>query len=205
MIKYPLYPGRGPYGRACYFDTNMFQAGAINFQGDWIACIENGNQGFNIVHAVDTLYAVPFVSPPLPVKVRSIAAAVSGAVALSELRIGIYQNVADPRDLYPGALLFGSEVLSGVAAGVKRSACPDINLRPGEVYWMALLMNATLGMRSLPSGSAHILGCDPADFTVTGKHTQITVAQAYGALPASYPGGGAYSTAQQACLRCNFG
>lgn len=207
MSNVPNIPNhRGPYSRADYFDSNIFQAASLNYQGEWVANIEDGNVGFTVVFATDTIYAVPFISPPLGGKILGITATVRTLLAASTIRIGVYDNVADVRDAYPSTLLFDSGTISSATTGVKPAAC-ELSIVPGEIYWLVLAVSSsvTLAIGSLPAQSALFLGCNPADFTTTGRYSHISVANAYAAFPTTYPAGGVYVSTQAPALRCQFG
>lgn len=159
--------------------------------------------GTSAVVAANTFIAVPFIAPQRGGTLVSIDFQVIniGAGGGSG-RVGLYDNVSDS-NLYPKSLLADGGTISTGTTGVK-STTVSVALTGGSVYWMAYLTNNT--------GAPLILQLTGTDLTTmlgqpvaggTAYNVAISVAQAFGALPATFTAGGAYvlSTATVPWLR----
>jgi len=126
------------------------------------------------------LYAIPFLCPKA-ITLDRIAFNVTTLLA-GYARAGIY---SDTGSLYPGArLLDGGEISTGTT-GVK-SATINQALAAG-IYWLAFLASVAVTVRCFAVASLiPILGISNA--LGTAPNLGIYAAQAYGALPASFPG-----------------
>lgn len=136
--------------------------------------------------AANTLYALPF-----PVQrsatftaARFICNAVGGAGALG--RIGIYGSISDT-NIYPDALILdiGAADISAVGGPGIKNFVINQTLLP-DWYWLAYISNDAVATIFYPSQT--ICGWS-GDFGGSASNG-ISVAQAYGALPANFPGGG---------------
>lgn len=137
--------------------------------------------------ATGTLYAYPFISgrggtlDRIAFNVTTVGGA--GSVA----RVGIYTATSDT-NLYPDALVVdGGEQNTNASTGVKSSNI-NISLTPNKLYWLVFLCGTSAPVvRGLQvSSMQNILGLDNTLSTANGQG--LTVAQAYGALHATFPG-----------------
>ena len=144
----------------------------------------------------DIIRAVPFWSPPRGGSIGRIACEITTLVAASNIRIGIYKNVASYRSHYPGALVEDSGNISSATTGLK-TYTNTVALVPNTLYWMAFnCSHSTTAVRALnPNNVSSFLGMAAA---ITGSanpwNLYITVASAFGAFPDPFPAGGAYVT-----------
>lgn len=189
----------------------IYSAGGQEKRGDWVA---RGDESFrhaggsglemwyiaNCVNALalttgaataNVLRALPFVAPARGGTLDRLAFNVTTLLA-GNARIGLYKNVSES-NLYPQTLLFDSGDISTATAGVKTASLAQ-DLEPGALYWVAIVGSAAATMRALAvGGCSHILGTTNA--LGTAPTVGISVAHAYGALPATFTGGGAAITA----------
>ncbi len=145
---------------------------------------------------IDTFYALPFVSPrggSLDRLAFNITT-VGGAGSLS--RAGIYANTSSSV-LYPSSLVvdggaFDSSAVGGTGAKVATIAA---DLDAGELYWVAFLCGVAAPIvRSIATAGLYpIFGLDSTLSTAPG--VGLTVAQAYGALPGTFPAAATVITA----------
>lgn len=192
-----------PNVRSLPYDEGCLAAGGTTWNLLHWASLEGTAATGSGTWATDTLFAVPFIAPPLPCKAVLVEAFVSTLLAGSTIHVGLYENVADPNDLYPGTLLFDSGALDSASTGSKHATC-DVTLKPGHTYWLVLSTSSSVTLALRQFGvTQQILGVDPADWSI--EYTHITVASAYGALPSTFPGSGAYGTSNVPGLRCQFG
>lgn len=128
------------------------------------------------------LYAIPFFVPRT-ITLDRIAINVTTLVASGKARVGIYTDSNGE----PGSLVAGTDVaeLDTSATGVKASTV-SVTLTAGSLYWLAVLFNnATNVVRGAAvAGMIDVLGSD--NTLPTAAVTHLYVAQAYGALPASF-------------------
>lgn len=142
---------------------------------------------------IDTLIAVPF---PLATSCRMdrLGFNCSVAAAGSSARVGLYRSISK-RNVYPGALVIGTAAISTAAAGWKEENV-DLTLTPG-LYWsvyLAGVLAPSVHSWSIAGAIPYnpILGWTAANPPVA-QHS-LRVAFAFAALPATFPGGAAYST-----------
>lgn len=142
-------------------------------------------------NAANTLIAVPFVVPSRGPTLDRIAVEVTTGVAATNVRLGIYSNLAD-NNLYPGTMLFDSGNLPSTAASVQ-SASPSLILTPGALMWAVTnSSSAATVLRGLPGASCSgVLGMAQGVGVVAGN-VAITLASAFGAMPAPFPTLGSY-------------
>lgn len=131
--------------------------------------------------AANILYAFPIIAPPLRVTLKMLGFNVT-TLSAGNARIGLYRNKAY-NDLYPGELLADSGDISTGSTGVKQfNPATAIPLTPGEMYWLALVGNATPTLRALAMASIYpTLGLPAAGGTAL--QVGYSVAHAYAALP----------------------
>lgn len=145
--------------------------------------------------AIDTLFAMPFCSPRggtldrLQFNVTTVGGA--GSVA----RCGIYTN-SGASLIYPNALVVdgGQHDTSAVGGTGVKSATIDVDLDPGELYWFVYLCGtAAPTVRGInPAACFPLFGLDSTIGTAPG--VGLSVAQAYGALPATFTASGTVLT-----------
>ena len=106
--------------------------------------------------------------------------AVAGAA-----RLGIYINTGEG---YPGALVLDAGTANTGTGGDKIITFSQ-NLGPG-LYWLAMLADNTFTWQGSWSQNSFVrLGSTGAVAYVSGA---VSVAQAYGVLPSTFPAGGTY-------------
>lgn len=140
-----------------------------------------------------TLYAMPFVSPARGGVLKRIATEVTTTNAGENTRLGLYENKADDRDVYPGTLLVDGGNMLSTTTGVKQAGMSQL-LKPGRIYWVVLNCSSNTVCRGLSVAQVgSILGMDAA--ATTALNAGITVASAFGAMPNPFPSSGTYITA----------
>lgn len=161
---------------------------------EYIANSVNGTALTTGTPGANTLFALPFVAPARGGVLDRIAAEVTTGSSGNNIRIGLYENKADHRDVYPGALLDDSGNLLATATGIKSHAISR-QLVPGRVYWLTLNSSAAIACRCLAVGGiSAFLGM--ADNATTALNLAIVkTSQTFGAMPDPFPSGGAYVTA----------
>lgn len=140
----------------------------------------------------DTLYAYPFIVP-VSQSFDQMRIEVTTARTNGKARIGIYE---DNGAVYPGDRVYGSPEIDCTANGIKSVAFTPSVLSPG-LYWLVINHDgdANVGFRAMdynqttPIGYYAILGHLDNNF-VTNPYIFWSVAQAYGALPDPFTGGG---------------
>lgn len=137
------------------------------------------------------LHALPFTSPWRGGVLDRMGLYVTvGAAGL--IRLGVYKATS-PQNLYPGDLIVDAGQVDTTVLGAKTLTI-NTQLAVGATYWAVCL--ATLGDPGSGTinclavgGCGQVLGHDPG-FGVN-PYTHLEVAQAFGALPATFPAGGA--------------
>jgi len=135
-----------------------------------------------VVLAADTLYAVNFYEAVADTAIF-IAIEVT-ALSAGSARLGIY---ADNGDTYPGALVLDAGEVDTGTTGAKAIAITEA-LDADTLYWLVILASATPTIYGQATISS--LGLIGATGLGTTQMAHWDVAQAYGALPANFPGGG---------------
>lgn len=142
-----------------------------------------------------TLYAMPFVAPARGGVLDRIAAEVTTLNAGDNCNIGLYENKADQRDVYPGALLETSGSISVATTGIKSYGISRA-LVPGRIYWLAINLSDNTVFRCLAVGGVSaFLGMDTAGTTLQNCGISVASTFASAPMPDPYPAGGAYITA----------
>jgi len=149
---------------------------------------------------LDYLYAIPFFVPRR-VKIDRMGNYNGTLSAGDEYRLGIYAPTS-AGDLYPGALLLDSGVIDG-SASEWLPATVDVTLNPGNCYWAVAIFKQSKSVRCNSRAQLlNVLGfVEPLPGIQDGPRGPIRHAQAYGALPATFPiaspdfilSGGAYA------------
>lgn len=135
----------------------------------------------------NVIRAMPILRPHGSI-VGKLSIAVTGAIAGSKARLGIYTSTGNgslwPRDLLADA----GEVGTG-STGVKTVFVGQLIPR-GEFAWVALLTDAAITIRCMPVAGAYpVFGVDLQMGVAAGVGALAT--QTYGALPALFPTAGA--------------
>jgi hypothetical protein len=147
------------------------------------------------------LLAIPFVAPQRGGTATTVDFEVLGGPAVGNGRIGLYDNVAD-NNLYPKTLLADGGSISLNSVSVK-AASISVALTGGALYWLVYNTdNAAVGLNKLNGvDMTAMLGAPAAGGTA--YNVAISVAQTFGAMPATFPASGAYvaSTATVPRLR----
>ena len=143
--------------------------------------------------AIDTLYGIPFVSGRGGTLDRIAMNCTTLGAAGSKLRFGIYTAYSDT-NLYPDALVVDSGEFASDAAPAIKSASINITLTPGKLYWFVCLCGtaAPVVRGGQQTSMRCILGTN--NTLGTANNSKISVAQAYGALPANFPNGAALAS-----------
>lgn len=143
--------------------------------------------------AIDTLFASPihcYRSGAID-RLAFLVSVVGGAGSVA--RGGIYRS-ADPGGFWPAVLVVdGGQQVCDVGVGGKVAALSGVMLRAGFQYWFAYLCGvAAPTVRCYPAG-AHQIGVSASaqDDAATSflPWGGMSVARAYGALPAAFPAG----------------
>ena len=135
--------------------------------------------------------AVPFMSGRGGV-IDRIAFNVTVAVASSVARVGIY-TATSAENLYPDSLVIdgGEHATSSIGAKTATISQP---LQPNTLYWFVHLGGVgSPTILGLGAGSCMSLLGRPSTLGANTS-TNLTVAQTYGALPASFPSGAAVAS-----------
>lgn len=116
---------------------------------------------------------------------------VSGGLASSRGRVGIYANVLTS-NMYPGALVVESGELTLTGSAAMKEGTVAGALDPG-IYWVAMLYNdANSGLQASQSISNHLMPhADPWNVVV---YKGVSKAQSYGAMPDPFPSSGSWVT-----------
>jgi hypothetical protein len=119
-------------------------------------------------------------------------------------RAGIY-NSTSRSNIYPTTLVVDGGEISTATTGVK-IATISTSIVEGSLYWFAYLTGTLAAtLRTCPSGTNlnSILGY-PATLGGVGAFSGLTVAQAYGAMPGTFPGGGVMATSAAPLLAVRY-
>jgi hypothetical protein len=141
--------------------------------------------------ATDILYVTPYV-PGVGANISALGAyrigASGGGARLC--RIGLYAANGSG-SLYPGTLVVDAGTFgTGVGGPFYTLAC-SVVLSPTVLYWFAWLLSHT-GANPSFGGYDTDCGATPLGYgpgTSVNRQGRLSVAQAYGALPATYPAG----------------
>jgi hypothetical protein len=138
------------------------------------------------------LYAVPFLSGR-NTAFTGFAMRTSSTTVGTKFRMGIYTNTADT-NLYPAALVKDSGELT-VSAAETTSLFAAVSLTSDQLYWAVLLSDTTTGFGgNALAGSNNFIG-DALGSLGSNRAAHISVANAYGALPSTFPSGAISPTA----------
>lgn len=140
--------------------------------------------------SANSLYAICFYARTSAVMAK-VGLAVQGADATHPgIHLGVY---ADNGSLYPGALLADDNTASAATSqNAAFTAAINVSVTGGKVYWLAVLFEGTpvITRAYLAADSFAVLGQTTSDLTLQNEWAGYRVAQSYGALPSTFPGGG---------------
>lgn len=137
-----------------------------------------------VVFGANILSVQPYI-PPRSGTLDRYAFSVVVAGGADNARVGIYESISET-DAYPGALLLESGSIDVNATGTKIETISQ-PLTAGRVYWFAHVASAGLATyRALAKGDIMGVGTSGA-FSATSKHTHLTHAHTFGALPDPFP------------------
>ncbi len=134
---------------------------------------------------INTLYAVPFITPNTNITVTAIATSVAVAAGAGKLqRLGIYN---DNGSYAPGTLLLDAGAFLCDSTGLKEITALSTVLNANSLYWLAILSDGTAQNASVYALDVlALLGASTSFVTLEGSYT---VVQAYGALPNPFTAG----------------
>jgi hypothetical protein len=164
-------------------------AGAV----DYIANCANARNMGTVVLTANVLRAVPFWAPARKSVIGRLAIENTTSAGANNFRVGLYRNVPNRRSFYPGVRLDDSGNFTGAAA--LQTYATAAELERNILYWMVCNMNASIVVRALDASAVSDLLGIPVGATGTNPHNlYISAASVYGALPSTFPAGGAYVT-----------
>jgi hypothetical protein len=142
-----------------------------------------------VAQVANTLRAFPW-EVKRSATINSIRSEVTTLLAATSYRLGIYSDT----NSYPNALLTGSDaqVYDASIAGIK-TGTPTANfpIVAGTLIWFVINANGAFSGRALPVSSVpNVLGSQ-GNLGSTSCFTGWSIAQAFGALPATFPAGAA--------------
>lgn len=150
--------------------------------------------------AVNTAIAVPLVAPQRGGTMTKMDFRIT-TLGAGNGRMGLYGNAADG-NLYPGALLADGGSISTATTGIK-SATISVALTGGNLYWLVYNTDNAIALVAKLNGTdfSSLLG-QPVGVS-NDYNVAISVASTFGAMPSTFPAGGAYilSTAAVPWLR----
>lgn len=159
--------------------------------------------GSGTIATANTMVAVPFIAPQRGGTVDRIDFQIN-TLGAGNGRLGLYSNTSDST-LYPNALLADGGSISTATTGVK-STTISVALAGGSLNWLVYNTDNAVALVLQLNGTdvTSMLGQPAAGGTA--YHAAISVAQAFGAMPATFTAGGAYvlSTSFVPWLRLRF-
>jgi hypothetical protein len=169
--------------------TSFFHRGTADREIWYALGCQNQTAFTTISSTVNTLRTLPFtVSRTMRLDRMALEVTTLGASAVA--RFGIYRTTGISNG-YPTSRVVDSGELDCGSTGVK-SATVDVTLSPGYYHAAVVVGTATVVFRGLAVGAqTHIMG---ADNTLAALHNGWTVAFAYAALPAAFPGSATANT-----------
>lgn len=144
--------------------------------------------------ALNTLYAVPLLARGRSIDRMAWEVTTGGALG-SVGRMGLYRSIG-ARNLYPGALIVDGGEVDTTVVRVNRHVI-SVPLLPDRLYWAVFLFGtAAATVRAATQDTVANIqpwGINGAAATLsTVCRNALTLAQAYGALPATFPAGAAF-------------
>ena len=151
--------------------------------------------------AANTMFAVPFLFAGGGSTIDTIGVKVNTSAASTKVRLGVYSNVSASNP-YPASLLGDSGDIATTTTGVLEASV-SVSLTPGSLYWLTLLTTDSSGSTAstVPNGVFfnQYAGSAQGMWPILGGANDYggsyplgwSVAHAYGALPGTFPSGGA--------------
>lgn len=175
-----------PPGRSWEFWKKI---GTTNWEGWYCPIIGNGTAASSTAITNAILYAIPF--PCLStMTIDRIGVYTAGFAGGGNAHLGIYYDAGGANYMYPGTLLSDAGTIPFTSA---QMASISISTQVYEAYllWLVILVqNAGNNINMVPvAGQLPILGWANSGNLYNGAH--LSVAQAYGALPGTFPAGAA--------------
>ena len=139
----------------------------------------------------DTLYATPFFVSGAALNLDKLTFEVTTVGAAgTKARIGIYNNTARFAP-YPDQLMVDAgefAVDAGGGTGYKTTTGLDVDLPP-SMYWAVIQASAAVTIRVFSAANVYLtLGVPTTSFTTNNYGHGWQIADAYGALPSTFPG-----------------
>jgi hypothetical protein len=157
----------------------------------WITAAANQLSPGTATQVANTLRAFPW-EVKRNATIATLRSEVSTLLAATSYRLALYADSAAPNNSYPGALIAGTDAAlydastAGVKPGVLASA---ISVTAGTIVWVAINCNGAFTARALlPGAIPSVLGM-PAAMNNISTLTCWSIAQAFGAMPATFPAG----------------
>lgn len=138
--------------------------------------------------ATGTMVAIPFIQGKERLFDSIAFEITAGGGVGSVARVGIYTNSDVDGELYPDQLVIDGGEFDTTGIGVKSTSInAGVLLARGRVYWAVYLCGvAAPTVRGITAGGcANILGFSSSSFA--SPQNRITVSQAYGSLPRTFP------------------
>lgn len=140
-----------------------------------------------MVPTADVLYAYPMRFYNEASFNRLGLSNVSGGLASSRARVALYSNLAN--NMYPDALIVESGELNLAASGMKGGTVVGL-AGPGIIWCVSLFNDGNGGPQASQNIANHLMPHgDPWNQVI---YKGISKAQAYGAMPASFPAAGSW-------------
>ena len=138
-----------------------------------------------LVVTLNQLYAIPFFAGPGGVLSEVAAYVTAAGAAGSVLRVGVYRATSRT-DLYPGPLVCDAGEFAGDSTGLKNGTVSAV-MTPGLQHYVVFIAGVSAPTVRAASFST-LNGVNLSSTLVPGSGW--TKAQAYGALPSTFPAGG---------------
>jgi hypothetical protein len=151
----------------------------------------------------DSLFAIPFVSPRAATIDRLAFWVTLAGGSTSLARVGIYDSTS-ATNIYPNALVVDAGEQNCQSTGLK-SANVDVTLEPDRLYWAVYLEGGTSGTHQIYRSTRFldVLGIVTTT-NPSSAATNLFIAQAYGALPSTFPASAAKSATDSAQILARY-
>jgi len=146
------------------------------------------------------LYGIPFVSPFRGGRISALAISVTATG--QNARLGIYKATSEI-NMYPGALVASAAEIDCTPGGVLEGAV-DFTFEPSTLYYAAYLGSAVITNRIAASSGSNVVPTLGTINMGANNYGCCYVAQAYGALPATFPGGATLDDGGFPCIGLKF-
>jgi len=148
---------------------------------------------------LNQLYAIPFITPRGATIDRIGFNVASGGTAGSKGRVGLYRATSQS-NMYPGSLVLDGGEKDTTTTGVKSTTVSQV-LEADVLYWAVLLAGTAAFSVSTHTVGLPILGL-PSSLNVAADF--LTVAQTYGALPATFPASASISAGTKPIIAVRY-